>query len=110
MAVDALGREWQISTVQLDFNMPGRFGLTYTDSDGKEKTPVMIHRALIGSPDRFMGILIEHHAGALPLWLSPLHVKVLPISDKHLDYGEEVLQTIKNAGIHVELDDSKESL
>lgn len=110
MAVDAIGREWQISTIQLDLNMPGRFGLVYNDADGKEKTPVMIHRALIGSPDRFMGVLIEHFAGAFPLWLSPVQVKILPVSEKHLDYARGIFEELKNAGIRTELDDADESL
>ena len=86
---DSLGREWQISTIQLDFIMPQRFGLKYIDSDGKEKTPVMIHRAIVGSPERFLGILIEHYAGAFPLWLSPVQVAVIPISEKHLEYAKK---------------------
>lgn len=110
MAVDALGREWQISTIQLDFNQPNRFGLTYVDTDGTEKTPVMIHRALVGSPDRFMGILIEHYAGAFPLWLSPVQVKILPISEKHREYAHQILAALQKANIRVELDDSDESL
>lgn len=110
MAIDAIGREWQISTIQVDRNMPGRFKLTYIDRDGSEKTPVMIHRALIGSPDRFMGILIEHYAGAFPLWLSPVQVKVLPVSEKHNAYGAGVLKELKAAGIRAEIDDANESL
>lgn len=110
MAVDALGREWQISTIQLDFNQPNRFGLTYVDTDGTSKTPVMIHRALVGSPDRFMGILIEHYAGAFPLWLSPVQVKILPISEKHREYGHQILAALQQTGIRAELDDSDESL
>jgi threonyl-tRNA synthetase len=110
MAVDALGREWQISTVQLDFTMPSRFKLEYTAEDGGKKTPVMIHRALVGSPDRFMGILIEHYAGAFPAWLAPVQVKVLPISDKQAGYGAEVVAALRAAGIRVELDQSNESL
>jgi threonyl-tRNA synthetase len=110
MAVDAIGREWQISTIQLDLNMPGRFGLVYNDTDGKEKAPVMIHRALIGSPDRFMGVLIEHYAGAFPLWLSPVQVKVLPVSEKHVEYASGIFKQLKESGIRVELDDANESL
>lgn len=110
MIVDALGREWQMSTVQLDFSMPARFKLTYTDSDGKEKTPIMIHRALIGSPDRFLGVLIEHYAGAFPLWLSPIQVSILPIGKKHKAYAEEIYQALKNADIRAELDTSDETL
>ncbi len=110
MAVDAIGREWQISTIQLDFNMPGRFKLAYVDKDGGDKTPVMIHRALIGSPDRFMGVLIEHYAGAFPLWMSPVQVKVLPVSEKHNEYGQTVIAALKAAGIRSEIDDANESL
>jgi threonyl-tRNA synthetase len=110
MVKDAIGREWQISTIQLDFNMPARFGLKYADADGKEKTPVMIHRALIGSPERFLGILIEHYAGAFPIWLSPVQVKVLPIGENHHNYAKKVFQTLKEIRIRVELDDSNESL
>ena len=90
--------------------MAGRFGLTYVDASGMEKTPVMIHRALIGSPDRFMGVLIEHYAGAFPVWLSPVQVKILPVSEKHVQYGNEILTELKNAGIRTEIDDANESL
>ncbi|MDE2079495.1 MAG: threonine--tRNA ligase [Patescibacteria group bacterium] len=110
MAVDAIGREWQISTVQLDFNMPARFTLEYTAEDGTKRTPVMIHRALIGSPDRFMGILIEHYAGAFPLWLAPTQVKVLPVSEKHVEYAAGVLKELIASGIRAELDGDNESL
>ena len=110
MAVDALGREWQISTVQLDFNQPGRFELTYADSDGTKKTPVMIHRALIGSPDRFMGILIEHYAGAFPLWLSPVQVKVIPVRVSHNEYARKVFEALKENGIRAEIDENDENL
>jgi threonyl-tRNA synthetase len=110
MAVDAIGREWQISTIQLDFNQPARFKLVYTDSDGSEKTPVMIHRALVGSPDRFMGILTEHYAGAFPVWLSPVQARVLPVSEKHNEYAREVLGMLKNAGVRADVDDANESL
>jgi threonyl-tRNA synthetase len=106
MAVDAIGRNWQISTVQLDFVQPSRFKLEYTDKDGSAKTPVMIHRALIGSPDRFMGILIEHYAGAFPLWLSPVHARILPVSEKHSDYAKKVAGDLTAAGLRVEIDDS----
>ncbi len=110
MAIDALGREWQISTIQLDFVQPSRFELEYTADDGTKKTPVMIHRALVGSPDRFMGILTEHYAGAFPTWLSPVQVKILPVSEKHAEYGAELLAALKTAGIRAELDDANESL
>lgn len=110
MAVDALGREWQISTVQLDFNIPTRFELTYTDKDGQDKRPVMIHRALIGSPDRFLGILIEHYAGAFPLWLSPEQIRILPISDAHHAFADEVYRELKAAGLRVELNLDSDTL
>ena len=102
---DSLGREWQISTIQLDFIMPQRFGLKYTDKDGSEKTPVMIHRAIVGSPERFMGILIEHYAGNFPLWLSPVQVKVIPVRDTHNKYAEEIFAKLKEKNIRAELDD-----
>jgi threonyl-tRNA synthetase len=110
MAVDAIGRQWQISTIQLDFVQPSRFKLEYTGEDGAKKTPVMIHRALIGSPDRFLGILIEHYAGAFPLWMAPVQVQVLPVSEKHAAYAAEVTDELRAAGIRVECDDSSESL
>jgi len=107
---DSLGREWQISTIQLDFIMPERFGLKYTDSDGSEKTPVMIHRAIVGSPERFLGILIEHYAGNFPLWLSPTQVKVIPVRTNHNEYAEKVFKTLKDSNIRAELDDADENL
>ena len=110
MAVDAIGRQWQISTIQLDFNMPKRFALTYTDSDGTDKTPVMIHRALIGSPDRFIGILMEHYAGAFPTWLSPTQVVIVPIAEAHVAYAHEIAEELKEAGIRAMIDPANESL
>jgi threonyl-tRNA synthetase len=107
---DSIGREWQISTIQLDLIMPERFGLKYIDADGSEKTPVMIHRAIVGSPERFLGILIEHYAGAFPTWLAPVQVKILPISENQLAYAQEVLAELKNNGVRVELDESNETL
>jgi len=107
---DSLGREWQLSTIQLDFIMPGRFGLTYVDSDGKNKTPVMIHRAIVGSPERFLGVLIEHYAGAFPVWLSPVQVAVIPISEKHSEYAKEVVEKLKNENVRIELKDENETL
>jgi len=107
---DSLGREWQLSTIQLDFIMPGRFGLKYIDSDGKEKTPVMIHRAIVGSPERFFGVLIEHYAGAFPLWLSPVQVAVIPISDKHSEYAKSIKRELVLNSIKVELKDESETL
>lgn len=110
IAKDSLGREWQLSTVQIDYFLPERFNLTYIDSDGKEKRPVMIHRAIIGSSERFMMVLIEHLAGAFPTWLSPLQVKVLPITDKHVEYAKSVIDELKKAGIRAEIDDRNERL
>ena len=101
---DSLRRSWQCGTIQLDFSMPERFGLEYNDSDGTKKTPVMIHRALLGSMERFIGILIEHYGGYLPTWLSPVQVKVMTISDKFLPYAKEVTTALKSAGIRAELD------
>jgi len=110
MATDALGREWQLSTVQIDYVQPERFGLTYIDNTGQKQTPVMIHRAIIGSPERFLMILLEHYGGAFPTWLSPVQVKVLPIADRHLEYAQKLYQQLKNANIRVNLDDRSESL
>jgi threonyl-tRNA synthetase len=110
IARDSLGREWQLSTVQIDYFLPERFNLTYIDSDGKEKRPVMIHRAIVGSPERFLMVLIEHFGGNFPTWLTPVQVKVLPITEKHLDYANEVTGKLKEAGIRVELDDRNERL
>ena len=107
---DALGREWQCGTVQIDFMLPERFGLKYIDQDGSEKTPVMIHRAPLGSLERFLAILIENYAGNFPTWLTPVQVKVLPITEKHLEYTESVFKDLKEAGIRVELDDRNERL
>lgn len=110
MFKDSFGKERQLATVQIDFAMPKRFGLAYTDTDGKDKAPVMIHRAILGSYERFLAILIEHFAGAFPLWLSPVQVKILPISDKHIPYAKEVFDFFKNNDMRVELDEESESL
>lgn len=106
---DAIGREWQLATVQLDFNMPERFKLEYTDSDGVKKTPVMIHRAVAGSLERFMAVMIEHFAGNFPFFLSPVQVKVLPIADSHNEWAEEVQSQLKEKGVRTEIDTSNES-
>lgn len=108
--VDAIGRPWQLTTVQFDFNLPRRFGLEYTAADGKPHTPVMVHRALLGSVERFFGVLIEHFAGSFPVWLSPVQAAVLPISEKHMDYARKVAAELRAAGIRVELDDRNEKL
>jgi threonyl-tRNA synthetase len=108
--VDAIGRKWQLSTVQFDFTLPRRFGLEYVAEDGKKHQPIMVHRALYGSIERFFGILVEHYAGAFPVWLSPVQAVVLPITDKQLEYAQEVTKRLKDAGVRVELDDRKEKV
>ena len=107
---DALGRPWQLGTVQFDFNLPERFNLTYVGDDGKEHQPYMVHRALLGSIERFFGILIEHYAGAFPLWLAPEQVRILPISDKARDYAKKIQSALRAAGFRVEVDASAEKL
>ncbi|MBI4034886.1 MAG: threonine--tRNA ligase, partial [Candidatus Chisholmbacteria bacterium] len=107
---DSLGRGWQMGTLQLDFQIPARFKLQYAAPDGTMKTPVVIHRVIYGSLERFMGILIEHYAGAFPVWLAPVQAAILPISEKHLDYAKKVTQQLVEQGIRVELDDRAESL
>ncbi|HTX44857.1 MAG TPA: threonine--tRNA ligase [Solirubrobacteraceae bacterium] len=107
---DSLGRSWQLGTCQLDYNMPERFGLKYTGADNAEHTPVMIHRALMGSYERFIGILLEHLGGELPVWLAPVQAIVLPISDRHVDYAGTVLARLNDAGLRAELDDRGESV
>ena len=107
---DCLGREWQMGTVQVDFQLPLRFNLSYIDSDGEKKTPIMLHRALFGSFERFIGILTEHYAGAFPTWLSPVQVKILPIADAHKEYAEKVLEELDNNGIRAELDERQEKI
>ncbi len=108
--VDAIGRPWQLTTVQFDFNLPRRFGLEYTAADGKPHTPVMVHRALLGSIERFFGVLIEQYAGAFPVWLAPVQAVVLPISEKHMDYARKVTEELRAARVRVELDDRNEKL
>jgi threonyl-tRNA synthetase len=107
---DSLGRSWQLGTVQLDYSMPERFELTYTGADNAEHRPVMIHRALMGSYERFIGILTEHLAGEFPLWLAPVQAVVLPIADRHVDQADEVAQRLRVAGLRVEVDDRTESV
>ena len=110
MFKDAMGRDVQIPTVQLDFATPKRFGLTYIDENGAQVPPVMVHRAILGSYERFMALLIEHFAGAFPLWLAPVQVKILPIADRHFDYAKKVYDTLFDVEVRVELDDRTESV
>ncbi|OGH17057.1 MAG: threonine--tRNA ligase [Candidatus Levybacteria bacterium RIFCSPHIGHO2_02_FULL_40_18] len=107
---DSQDRDWQLATIQLDFQIPERMGLEYIDADGKPKRPVIVHRAILGSIERFIGILLEHYQGNLPLWLSPVQVAVLPVSEKVEDYARQVFETIKNEGIRVELDMSNKPI
>ena len=108
---DAIGRTWQTGTIQLDFAMPERFDLEYTAEDGSKKRPVMLHRVVFGSFERFIGVLLEHFAGALPVWLAPVQAIVIPIStDKHLEYSKNIVKELSEAGIRVEIDDRNESM
>ena len=107
---DAIGRKWQCATIQLDYQMPQRFGLTYIGADNAEHCPVVIHRAIFGSFERFIALLIEHYAGAFPLWLAPLQVAVLPIADRHADYARSVAARLEAAGLRVEVDDRQEKV
>lgn len=110
MIKDSLGRAWQCSTVQVDFNLPERFDLTYDGADGRKHRPIMIHRTLLGSMERFFGVLLEHYSGALPFWLAPIQVRVLPISDSSLNYSHEVLEELRQHGIRADLDIRKETI
>ena len=107
---DAIGREWQLSTNQFDFNLPERFDLTYIGEDGQQHRPYMVHRALMGSMERFFGILIEHYGGAFPVWLSPIQAMAIPIADRHMDYASEVVDRLKAAGIRAKLDSRSERM
>jgi threonyl-tRNA synthetase len=108
--VDALGRLWQLSTVQVDFNLPQRFGLEYVAEDGSRKQPVMVHRALYGSVERFFGVLIEHYAGAFPVWLSPVQAVMIPISERHAEYANKVAGQLEAVGVRVEVDARNEKM
>lgn len=110
MFKDAIGREWQLATIQLDFNAPNRFDLSFTNEKGEQERPVVIHRAISGSLERFMGIMIEHFAGTFPLWLAPLQARVVPVGEAFFPYAEEVYSLLKQAGIRVSLDDSSDGL
>jgi len=107
---DAIGRAWQLSTLQLDFNMPARFGLEYIGPDGHAHQPVMIHRALFGSVERFFGVLVEHYAGAFPVWLSPVQTRVLPVAEAHEEYAQSVIARLKAAGVRADQDEADEPL
>lgn len=107
---DSLGRDWQLATIQLDMQMPARFKAKYTDNNGKVQTPLIIHRAILGSLERFLGILIEHHAGKLPLWLSPIQVKAIPIAERHVDYANLIVKTLSEENIRAEIDDRNETM
>jgi threonyl-tRNA synthetase len=108
--IDALDREWQLSTIQFDFNLPDRFDLTYVGEDGKQHRPYMIHRALLGSIERFIGVLIEHYSGAFPLWLAPTQAVLIPITDRNLDYVNGVVEQLQAAGIRAKVDDSSDRM
>lgn len=108
--IDALGREWQLSTIQFDFNLPERFDLTFIGEDGKAYRPYMIHRALLGSMERFMGVLIEHFGGAFPVWLSPVQAVLIPIADRHLTYAHQVAEQLKAVGLRVQIDERSERM
>ncbi len=110
LATDAIGRQWQVATIQLDFNQPQRFNLTYTDADGTEKQVIMVHRAILGSIERFLSVVIEHYAGDFPLWLAPVQVAILPISEKFLRYAHIVEHQLKEKGLRVLIDESNESV
>jgi threonyl-tRNA synthetase len=107
---DALGREWQATTIQFDFNLPERFDMVYVGADGKEHRTYMIHRALLGSWERFFGLLIEHYAGAFPVWLSPVQVKIIPVADRHLEHAGKIMAELKSHGVRVEVDDRSERM
>jgi threonyl-tRNA synthetase len=108
--IDAIGRSWQLTTVQFDFNLPARFGLQYVGEDGSKHQPLMVHRALLGSVERFFGILVEHYAGAFPLWLAPVQVEICPVSEKAADYAKHVTETLKRHNLRAHLDDRNEKL
>src|ERR1700676_5575044 len=108
--IDAIGRSWQLPTVQFDFNLPARFGLEYVGEDGAKHQPLMVHRALLGSVERFFGILVEHYAGAFPLWLAPVQAEICPVSEKVADYAKHLTETLKSHGLRVHLDDRNEKL
>jgi len=107
---DALGREWQMTTIQFDFNLPERFDMVYIGADGQEHRPYMIHRALLGAWERFFGLLIEHYAGAFPVWLAPVQVKIIPIADRHIEHARKIEKKMKSRGVRAEVDDRSERM
>ena len=107
---DCIGRTWQCGTIQLDFQLPQRFQLEYIGSDAQKHRPIMLHRVVFGSIERFLGILIEHYAGKFPVWLSPVQVKLLPVSNKYIVYAEQVLEELELSGIRVEMDIKDEKI
>jgi threonyl-tRNA synthetase len=107
---DSIGRTWQCGTIQLDFQLPQRFDLEYIGEDGQKHQPIMVHRVVFGSIERFIGILIEHFAGKFPVWISPLQVKILPITDKQADYANEICKKMREAGIRVKVDSRSEKI
>jgi threonyl-tRNA synthetase len=107
---DSLGRTWQCGTIQLDFQMPINFQLEYTDENGEKQRPIMIHRVCFGSIERFIGIITEHFAGKFPAWLAPVQVKVLPVSEKTIDYAKDIYETLRSAGVRCQLDDRNEKI
>ncbi len=110
LARDVLGREWQLSTIQVDFIQPARLGCTYIGEDGAEHTPVVLHRAVTGTTERFLGVIIEHFAGAFPVWLAPVQASIIPIADRHLPYAGELAKRLRDAGLRVEVDDRNERM
>ena len=107
---DAIGRKWQLSTIQVDFNLPGKFNMFYIDKEGNQKVPFMIHRALLGSLERFMGVFIEHTNGAFPVWMCPIQVQIIPIGDKHVDYAKKISEQLKERNIRSVIDDRSETM
>jgi threonyl-tRNA synthetase len=110
IASDVLGRDWQLSTIQVDFIQPARLGCSYIGEDGQEHTPVVLHRAVTGTTERFLGVIIEHFAGAFPVWLSPVQAVVIPITDRNVEYSKQVAAELKSAGLRVEVDEGVERM
>jgi threonyl-tRNA synthetase len=110
MAKDALGREWQLSTIQVDLIQPARLGCEYIGEDGAAHTPVVLHRAVTGATERFLGVVIEHFAGAFPVWLSPVQARVIPIADRHVEYAGQVAARLAAAGVRADVDDSHDRM